>query len=64
VDIALKRVQNANRFERYDLQERVRDGFLDEASKNPEKVKVINGNQSVSRVSEDILSMVLSGGNI
>ncbi len=64
VDIALKRVQNANRFEKYDLQERVREGFLDEASKNPEKVKVINGNQSISRVSEDILNLVLSGGNV
>lgn len=59
VDMALKRVQNANRFENLDLQEKVRKGFLDEALKNVNRIKVIDASNDVKNIKNEIEKIVL-----
>ncbi len=59
VDTALKRVQNANRFENASLQEKVRKGFLDEAAKDPGKVKVVDASKDAESIHSEIAKLVL-----
>lgn len=65
VDRALKRVQNANRFENVELQSKVRDGFLTEANKNKTKIVIIesdNDPETISRRVWTVVSQRLEGG--
>jgi len=62
VDIALKRVQNANRFEQMELQKKVRNGFLKEAELSPEKIKVVNADTGINGVTERIWKLLPFGG--
>jgi dTMP kinase len=65
VDKALKRVQNANRFENRELQDKVRVGFLTEANKNKTKIVLIesdNEPETISRLVWEEVSQRLEGG--
>lgn len=65
VDKALKRVQNANRFETFELQEKVRAGFLAEANKSKTNIIIINGDDAPESIAENIWAEVkpkLEGG--
>jgi len=59
VDMSLKRVHNANRFEQKGLLEKVREGFLKEAQIDPNLV-VIGAEKSADEVFVDVWSKVSS----
>jgi dTMP kinase len=61
VEKTLKRVQGRkdnNRYEDMDLEyhRRVRSGFLEIAQKNQERIKVIDGNKSISQIHQEIIA--------
>lgn len=65
VDRALKRVQNANRFENLELQSKVRDAFLTEANKNKTKIVIIDSDNDPETISQRVweaVSQKLEGG--
>lgn len=65
VDKALKRVQNANRFENRELQDKVRDGFLTEANKNKTEIVIIESDKEPEMISQLVweeVSQRLEGG--
>lgn len=57
---ALGRAAGEERFETFgqELQEKMRAGFLDLADKNPGRIRVINGAQTIEAVARDILAVV------
>ncbi|MDB2550509.1 dTMP kinase [Rickettsiales bacterium] len=60
VTIAMKRVEsrgNSNKFDRMNLEfyQKIRDGFLQIAKNNPDRIKIIDGNQSADKIHQDIL---------
>lgn len=57
---ALGRAAGEERFETFgqELQEKMRAGFLDLADKNPGRIRVINGTQTIEAVARDILAVV------
>ena len=61
VDTSLARVgKNKDRIEieAQDFHEKVRNGFLDLARKNPERIHVIDATQDIDKVYEDIIAVL------
>lgn len=60
VEIGLKRQSNWNRMERKSLEfhKRVRNGFLKEAEYHPERIVVINAEDSIEKVRADIIQYI------
>ena len=59
----LKRNRKANKEDRFELEtvefhNRVRKGFLQIASEEPERVKVIDASRSQNEISEDIIKVI------
>jgi len=62
VDMALKRLHNKSRFEYLQLQETVREGFIEEASKDPNLV-IVDATGSIDDVTQSIWRHLRFGGN-
>ena len=61
INIAMKRVKlrgESNKFDKMDLEfhQKIKDGFLQIAKNNPERIKIIDGNKSKEEVHEEILN--------
>ncbi len=56
--VGLKRAKCDNHFENEALLEKVRNGFLLEAKKKPDKIIVVDSNSSVDAIEQEILSIV------
>ena len=61
INIAMKRVKlrgESNKFDKMDLEfhQKIKDGFLQIAKNNPERIKIIDGNKSKEEIHEEILN--------
>lgn len=64
-EIGLERIQNnreneVNRLDKdqLDFYQRVHEGYLKLAQDNPQRIKVINANQSIDKVTKDVLAIL------
>jgi dTMP kinase len=64
VEIGLKRNKSINKTDRLELEDvefhkRVRSGYLEIASKEPERIKLINASESIEEIHRKIVNMVM-----